>query len=366
MSCRGSAEYLIFHKPMTISHSRPSITGDELTVLKRIILSGGLAEGIETDAFEKEMAAFVSRCYGVATSSGTAALHLSLTALDIGKEDEVIIPDYICSALLYAVLLCGAEPVFCEPSKETLNIQPENIERLITKRTKAIIVPHIFGLPAPVDRITEFDIPVIEDCAHTLGTKITVHPVGSLGVASIFSFYATKFLSAGAGGLVATDDPVIADRVRDLKSYDKKENYQLRYNYQWTDIQASLARSQLSRIDRFIQRRQHIAGVYRRALNEAEDILAFPPDKPEHVYYRFVVTLRTNVDEVIPLFEADGINARKPVFQCLHRYRNLPGRKYPISDWCERHCLSLPIYPSLTDSEVETVVSTARRLLGGS
>lgn len=349
---------------MNISHSRPFLDRDELESLERPVLGGYLAEGEETCSFQREFADFVGRRYGVAVSSGSAALHLALLALGVGYGDEVIIPDYVCTALLNAVNLTGARPVLCEPDPESFNVSVESIRHLITSRTKAVIIPHMFGLPAPVDGISKLGIPLIEDCAQTLGTTIKGRQVGSFGAASIFSFYATKFITAGSGGFIATDDEKIAEIAGDLKKYDQKDDYHQRFNYQWTDLQAAVARVQLSRIEWFVERRRNIARKYFEALKPFRKRVIFPPDDSRHVYFRFVIRTGIGAQKIITQCEYEGLQARKPVFKSLHCYLGLPDSEYPLSVKCEAEAVSIPIYPALTDNEVEKIELILHRVFG--
>lgn len=307
------------------------------------------------------MAAFLGRPHAIAASSGTAALHLVLAALGIGPGDEVILPSFVCSALLNAVNYTGARAVPADIEAATLNMDPLDAARRLSRRTKALIVPHMFGLPADLDRLLGLGVPIIEDCAQSIGSFHGIRPLGSWGHAAVFSFYATKVLAAGEGGMVATSDRELADRVRDLKTYDKRDVYRTRFNYKLTDIQAAVGRIQLAKLAGFIHRRRQIARRYRAAFEMLP--VRLPPDSPEHIYFRFVADIGADCTPVIRRAAQQGIDCERPVRTPLHRLLKLED--FSQTDIAWRQCLSIPIYPSLTDSEAEKVIRVISGLLKG-
>jgi perosamine synthetase len=206
-----------------IPHSRPTLDKDDAAAVSAVLKSGHLSQGYQVSQFEKALAAFIGTKAGVAVSSGTAALHLSLLALKIGKGDEVILPSYVCTAPFNAVHLVSATPVIADIDRKTFNVDVPDLKKRITPRTKAIIVPHMFGLPADLDEILSLGIPVIEDCALSVGSRYKGQRTGSFGTLSIFSFYTTKMIATGEGGMVLCSREDIIDAVRDLRDYDEKE-----------------------------------------------------------------------------------------------------------------------------------------------
>ena len=338
-----------------ITHSKPTLDQDDYRSVMNVLESGQLVEGEQVAEFEEALSSFVGVKSGVALSSGTAALHLSLIAIGTGEGDEVIIPSYVCSALLNAVLYVNAVPVIADIDRTTFNIDVDDLKKRITKRTKTIIVPHMFGLAADIDEILSLGIPVIEDCAQSLGAKYQGRYTGSFGVCSIFSFYATKMLSTGEGGMVLSDDDRLAGIARDLRDYDEKNGYSVRYNYKMTDMQAALGISQLKKLPSFIERRKEVAGLYNGSLRDISFPVAAIPEGREHIYYRYVLSLDDSsgfMKEMLKL----GIGCRRPVFKPLHEYLGLSG--YPATQEAMRRAVSIPIYPSLEDEE-------ARRIAGG-
>jgi dTDP-4-amino-4,6-dideoxygalactose transaminase len=334
-----------------IPHSRPTLGEDEVRAVTAVIRSGHIAEGEVVARFEKAFAGKMGVQHAVATSSGTAALHLILLAMGIGPGDEVIIPSYVCTALLHAVHYVRARPILAEIDPVTYNIDPDDVQKHITTRTKAIIVPHMFGLSANLDKLLNLDVPLIEDCAQAVGGTYHQKPLGTFGDAAIFSFYATKMMATGEGGMAASDSDEIIERIRDLKTYDEKEADKVRYNYKMTDVQAAIGEVQLGRLDDFIGERKRIAHQYVNSLKSLN--IELPEENSEHIHYRFVVGLETDCNFLIQKLTRKGIGCARPVFLPIHRHLKMDG--YPITDKVWETALSLPIYPSLQAKEVEQI-----------
>lgn len=342
-----------------IPHSRPTMDEEEARAAAAVVASGQVAEGPAVAAFEQELAACIGVPHAVAASSGTAALHLVLTAMGIGPGDEVVVPSFVCSALLNAVNYTGAEPVLADIDPATLNLDPRDVERRLSPRTRAVILVHLFGLAADVTRFLGLGVPIIEDCAHSIGGTHGTRRLGSFGQAAVFSFYATKVIATGEGGMVATRSPELADRIRDLRSYDKKSDYRVRFNYQLTDIQAAVGRVQLVKLGRFISRRREIARRYRAAFQDLP--VRHPPDDAGHVYFRYVLDTGTDCTDVIRRASQRGVGCSRPVHTPLHRLIGQSGFPHAEKAWSQ--CLSIPIYPSLTDADVERIIEVTSGLL---
>jgi len=338
-----------------IPHSRPLLDISDEEALVKVLRSGQLAQGEEVQLFEEEMARLIGVKHAIAVSSGTAALHLALLSLDTGEGDEVIIPSFVCSALLQAVRYTGARAVLVDIKKDDFNIDPDKVREKISPRTKAIIVPHMFGLPADIDELIGLRIPMIEDCAQSLGSFYKGKPTGSHGTLSIFSFYATKMISAGEGGMVLTDDDRLAFRIRDMRQYDEHVHDAVRFNYKLTDLGAALGRSQLRKLDHFLRRRREIAGIYRELFEKMGVPLYFVPPDRTHVYFRYCVRF-SNADSFLKEMNLRGITCRRPVFYPLHYYLKIEG--FPITDHVWRETVSIPLYPGLTDKEISYICET--------
>lgn len=341
-----------------IPHARVQVEEDEVAEVARVLRSGRLAQGPEVAAFERETAAFMGVREGVAVSSGTAALHLALLALGVGPGDEVVIPSYVCTALVHAVRHAGAVPVLVDVDPETGNMDPEAAKEAKGPGTRAVIAPHLFGRPAEVERVVELGVPVIEDCAQSIGARIGERMAGAVGALAVCSFYATKMLGVGEGGMVLSNDPAMAAEVRDRRDYDEKETFAVRYNVKLTEMQAALGRRRLGKLPRWIDRRRGLAEAYREGLAGAD--VGLPPEDEDGVWYRFVVDV-PEAAGFIARMEENGVVCRRPVFRPLHHFLGLPG--FEVTERLWSRSVSLPLYPSLQDTEVHQVVDAIWRSL---
>jgi dTDP-4-amino-4,6-dideoxygalactose transaminase len=338
-----------------IPHSRPTLDEADRQAVLDVLQTGRLVQGEQAAGFEADMSAMIGVSHAAAVSSGTAALHLALVALGAGDGDEVICPSYVCSALLHAVRCVKATPVIADIERDTFNIDVRDVKKRMTARTKAIIVPHLFGLPADVAELTSLGIPVIEDCAQSLGSHYRDRYTGSFGVVSMFSFYATKIIAAGEGGMLLSRDAGLIEKIRDLRDYDEREDDALRYNYKMTDMQAALGRSQLRKIDGFIQRRKEIAGHYDLILKKMGLPIPVVPPERGHIYYRYVILL-DQLQAFMEFMDQSEVVCRRPVFKPLHRYLGLSG--YSVTEDIWKRAVSIPIYPSLTERELSVIVES--------
>ena len=260
-----------------IPHSKPLIGEEEIGAVTGVLRSGMLSQGAEVAAFEEACAGLVGRRYGVAVNSGTAALHLALIALGVGGEDSVAIPSYACAALVHPVHWQHADTVLCDVGADwNLDVGE------VPGTAKAVIVPHLFGKRCDVAGMPQGPV-VIEDIAQSIGGG-----TGCASAVSVASFYATKLLTTGEGGMLLTDDVGIAELARDLRDYDNRDDFRVRYAYKMNDLQAALGRVQLVRLPEFVARRREIAASYSAAFS------GFPlelPDPVDHVFFRYAVRL---------------------------------------------------------------------------
>jgi perosamine synthetase len=324
-----------------------------------VVRRGWVAAGPEVTAFERELAARLDTEAAAAVSSGSAALELALRALEVGPGDEVVIPTYVCDALHHAVSRTGATPVLADADPATLSLSAADARARLTPRTRCLIVPHAFGLAADLRPLLALGVPVIEDCAQTLGARLDGRVVGSFGTLAVCSFYATKLLTTGEGGAVAGPAALI-ERVRAARDYDECPDLAPRVNAKLSDLAAALGRSQLARFDAFVARRRAIAARYRERLR---DVACTPPAEagPRHVYHRFVVEVEAAPHHVQATLAARGVAARRPVYRPAHHALKLSG--YPEADRLWARTLSLPCYPTLTDGEVDAVAAALREAL---
>lgn len=347
--------------PKIISHSKPTVSAEDILAVKEQVASGMHATGPKTKEFENEMCKFIGVKYAKATNSGTAALHLALLSLGVGKGDEVIVPSYVCESVLSAVNYTGAKPVLADIDSDFenngFNISAKTIKPLITKKTKAIIVTHLFGVPANIHEIKKISkkIPIIEDCAQSIGAGYKGKMLGSFGDVSIFSFYATKVISTGHGGMVLTNSRSLKKNLDNLTQYDKKEKYKIAYNYGLTDIQSALGLSQLSNLEYFLKRRQEIAKEYDKAFSGIG--LGLPKKINGEIKFRYIIRTKnsTQLKALKEKLLKKGIIASQPVFKPLHRCLGLNPKTFENTEHAQNTNLSIPIYPSLTNEEVDYI-----------
>ncbi len=343
---------------MKIPHSRPTISEEDIDRVTSNLHGGLIASGDEVNLFEQEVCKYIGVLGGVATNSGTNALHLALNAVDIKHGDEVILPSYVCASVLSAVNYTGAMPVFADIEPCGYNIDYKSTTDKISKNTKAIIVPHMFGTPADIDKFIELGIPVIEDCAQAIGADYAGKKVGNFGDLSIYSFYATKVMTTGHGGMVLTKSDEILEKIRDLTKYDERKEYYKSYNYSLTDFQAALGRSQLRRLNSFIDKRRKIAKIYDDAFEEVNQVL---PKNDGGIYFRYVVEV-DEPDNYIEKMSKLGVSCAKPVFKPLHQYFGKGNDAFPNTERAMSKAISIPIYPSLKDEEIEYVCDAIRKV----
>lgn len=343
-----------------IPHNQPTVGKEELDAVARTIRRKWFLAGPEVEKFEKSIATFAHKKYALAVNSGSAALHLCLVLLGVKPNDEVIVPTYTDSALLNVIHYQGAEPVVVDIEKDGFNINPEDVKKKITKKTKAIIVPHTFGFPAKIHEIKKLGIPVIEDAAQALGSIYQNKPLGSFEDLSIFSFYTTKMLATGQGGIVTTNEKAKYHNLKDLINYDRRDNYIVRYNYQMTDIAASIGNAQFEKLPSFIKRRGTIAAKYQKLLDR-KGVIYYPKKEEDNVnHYRFVVKFpdQKTRDSVQQKLARKGITTIPPLknYQQLHNVLRLPKNEFPNAENISYTTLSLPIFPGLTEDDVAQII----------
>lgn len=326
--------------PVQIPHSATTLGPEESKAAARVIESGRVSQGAEVEAFEDECAAFVGRRYGVAVNSGTSALQLALHVLGVNGGSRVAQPSYACASLITATHQQGAEPLLFDAAAE-YNVDAE----LIADDCEAAIVVHLFGATASLPAHPR----VIEDIAQSFGGK-----TGCGGVVSITSFYATKLMTTGEGGMLFTDDEALADDAHDLRDYDNRDVYRPRHAFKMTDIQAAIGRVQLETLPEFLVQRRSIAARYHEAFDQLPLDL---PRRNDHVFFRYVVALDQR-DALETRLQRLGIDAKRPVYRPAHRYL---GGECPGADRAHRRCISLPIYPALGTSDVNRVIDAVVR-----
>jgi dTDP-4-amino-4,6-dideoxygalactose transaminase len=351
--------------------AKPLIGEEEKTAVMCVLDSGMLASGPRTEEFEKKFAEYVGTKYAMATTSGTTALHLGLLALGVTHGNEVILPSFSFIATANVVLFCDAVPVFCDVDPKTFNIDPEKIEKLITKKTKAIMPVHLYGQAADMKPIQEIadnhGIHVIGDACQAHGAAYDGKMVGSFGDVECFSFYPTKNMTTGEGGMVTTDNEQIAELTISLRNHGREktkwgyEHGRLGYNYRMTDIGAAIGLEQLKKLPKNIQMRQNNADYYDRHLLNVETPYVIP--KARHAYHQYTVK-STNRDALTQNLKKNEIGYGIYYPQPLHTYKHL--QKYAhndlkISEKLRDEVVSLPVHPGLTNEELKKIVDVVNK-----
>lgn len=336
--------------------------------------SGWFILGEELKQFEKEFADYLGVKYCVGVGNGLDALHLILRALNIGVGDEVIVPANTYIATLLAISYAGADPVLVEPEENTYNINPELIEDAITKRTKAIMPVHLYGLSSDMDQINEIaerhGLFVIEDAAQAHGAEYKGKKCGGLGTAAGFSFYPTKNLGAyGDGGAVVTNDEEIAERVMLLRNYGSREKYHNEikgFNSRLDEIQAAILRVKLKHLDEWNGKRRKNAEVYLKNIKNDKIILPFEPKGYKHIYHQFVIRCRDR-DNLQKSLKENGIATLIHYPIPVHKqnaYVNLGFNvSLPITEKLCNEILSLPVHPYLSSQEISTITKEINECL---
>jgi dTDP-4-amino-4,6-dideoxygalactose transaminase len=340
----------------------------EIDAAVRVLRSGMVIQGPEVAAFEQEFGELVGGRHCVAVNSGTAALHLSLMALGFGPGDEVIIPSFSFAATANVVRLVGATPVFVDIEPGSFNLDPDAVAAAITPRTVAIMPVHLYGLPAAMDQIMAIaeqnDLAVVEDAAQAHGAAIEGKQVGSFGIAGCFSFYPTKNMHSLEGGMVSTADANLARTLRLLRNQGMERRYQneiVGMNMRLTDVSAAIGRVQLGQLPEWTERRRANAAY----LNEHLTGVVTPPVSPgyRHVYHQYTIRVGGDRDAFSAALKELGVGSAAYYPTPIHRLRpflNADGTvgdwKLPETDRAAEEVLSLPIFPTLTQGQLDRIV----------
>jgi len=372
----------------------PDIGDEEIESVLAVLRSGWLTTGSKAKQFEQEFAAMVGARHAVAVNSCTAALHLALEAIGVQEGDEVIVPTMTFAATAEVVTYFKAKPVLVDCTEETLNIDPRAIEEAITEKTKAIIPVHFAGHPCEMDQILDLarahHLHVIEDAAHALPARYRGKIVGSIADATCFSFYATKTVTTGEGGMVTTDNPEWAARIRGMSLHGLSRDAWNRYSaqgswgyeivspgfkYNLTDMAAALGIPQLHKCEQFWKIREHYAALYWDGLSGLPElILPSAADHVQHAWHLYAIQLRPDRMRIgrnmaIDLLKKEGIGCSVH-FIPLHLhpyYRERWGYRpadFPVASKVFDRIISLPLYPKMTEDDVQRVIAAVRKLIG--
>lgn len=376
-----------------IPYGRQWIDDDDIEAVVKTLKSDFLTTGPRIKEFEERFAEYTGAKYAVAISNGTAALHAACFAAGIGEGDEVITTPITFAASANCVLYQGGIPVFADIDDKTYNIDPEEIRKKITDKTKAIIPVHYTGQPCDMDEICaiaeEYKLIVIEDAAHALGATYKAKKIGSLSDMAIFSFHPVKHITTGEGGMITTNSRELYDRLIQFRTHGitkdsskhintedgpwYHEQQYLGFNYRLTDFQCALGISQLKKLDRFLKRRREIAERYNKAFKNVDGII-IPYQREEANSSWHIYVLQLELEKLTAsrkeVFEALreerlGVNVHYiPVY--YHPYYQQLGYKKglcPLAEWLYERIITIPLYPKMTDEEVDMVIEKIKKVI---
>ena len=330
--------------------------------------------------FEEKFAHFSDCKYGVSVFNGTVSLHLALVALGIGSGDEVIVPTLTFVATANSVLYTRATPVFVDSETETWNMDPKDIERKITSKTKAIIAVHLYGHPANMGEIMKLakkhKLFVIEDAAEAHGAKYKNNKVGSMGDVGCFSFYGNKIITTGEGGIIVSNNKKLSEKMRFLKDHAMSKTIKyfhpsLGYNYRMTNIQAALGVAQMKKIDKFIKRKREIALIYSEHLKNVPGLELQPQAKWAHaVYWMYSILIKPECgvtrDELATLIKKRGIDSRPffiPNNKMPYFSKNVQKQKFPVAEMLSVQGMNLPSSVLLSNEDVIFIAKNIKDIL---
>ena len=360
------------------------LKGNEKKYLNKCIDENFISSsGPFVEKFEKSFAKKVNRKYGVAVSNGTAAIQLAFESLDIKKNDEVILPSFTIISCILPVIRCGAIPVLVDSDPITWNMDINKIEEKITKKTKVIIAPHIYGLPIDMDPLIKiakkYKLKIIEDSAEMIGQKYKKKNCGSFGDVSTFSFYANKHITTGEGGMIATNNIKIAKMCRSLRNicFNKERrflHYKLGWNYRFTNIQAAIGLAQLEKLNKFVLKKRTIGKIYENGLSNI-DIFSTPCKKTnyaDNIYWVYGLVLnkksKFSAKTIMKKLSDHGIETRNFFFP-LHQQPVLKKMgffkkcKLPVSENLAKNGFYIPTGLSITQAQQKYVINKIRKIL---
>lgn len=350
--------------------AKPFIGDEEIKEVEAVLRSGFIAQGPKVAEFEEKFAEYIGTRHAIATSSGTTALHVALLCAGIGKDDEVITTPFSFAATANSILYAGGKPVFVDIDPKTYNINPEKIEEAITDKTKAIMPVHLYGQPADMDQICKIaedhDLKVIEDAAQAHGAIYHGRKVGSIGDMACFSFYPTKNITTGEGGIITTDDDAFDKDARVIRAHGESERYEhvtLGYNFRMTDIAAAIGVVQIKRLEEFNEKRIENAEYLTEHINSIEGIE--PPyvaENVRHVFHQYTVRVADGKrDELKEFLNNEGVGTGVHYPRTIYNQKLYEDLGYtadcPEAEKAAAEVLSLPVNPTLTAEDFGKIVS---------
>lgn len=360
---------------MKIAINIPIVGKEEISAVTSILKNGALTSaanlgGKHVQDFEKSVSSFVNSKYVIAVNSGTAALQAALYALDIKKGDEVLVPSFTFVATANAVVSTGAKPVFVDILKENFTIDPDDLEKKISKKTRAIIPVHLYGNVAIIERLSEiskkYNIPIIEDSAQSLGSTYKGKHTGTFFEMGCYSMYPAKVMTAGEGGFVVTNNKNLRDKLLMIRNHGMVHGYDTRIfglNLRLPEINAAIATVQMKKLPNFLKSRRNNAKLLSKLLSDLKVILPIER-KNENVNWYLYTISSDKRDKLLKKLNEKGIGAASYYPTPIHKTPFYKSKtKLPVTDWASSHVLSLPIHPGVTQKNIEFIAKTMHEIL---
>jgi len=363
----------------TIPIAKPLLGREEQEAIKEVLKSGVLTQGEKVKLFEKEFAKYIGVKHAVAVSNGTAALDTALKALKIGSTDEVVTPAFSFIASSNCILYQGAKPIFADINARTFNIDPSEVLNKITAKTKAIICAHLFGQPADMNELKKtaekHKIALIEDAAQAHGAEYRGQKVGGIGTIGCFSFYATKNMTTGEGGMITTNDSELARRARLLRDHGQAEKYRhviLGYNYRMPEVCAAIGLVQLRKLEVFNKKRRKNAETLTKRIQKIRGLIPPRVNKGvKHVFYQYVVRVendfpigRDNLAKHLKKMSVDvAVHYPIPIYkQPLYRELGYGKTTCPMAEDACKRVLSLPVHPAVSEKDIKYIIGILEKV----
>ncbi len=361
---------------MVVPIAKPLMGDEEKRAVLEVLQSGILAQGPKVEEFEKRFAEFIGVKHAIATSNGTTALQVALLARGIGPGDEVITTPFSFIATANAIKMTGAVPVFVDVEEHSFNINPGLIEKVITPKTKAIMPVHLYGKAANIDKIValakKHNLVVIEDACQAHGAEFAGKKVGSFGD-GCFSFYPTKNMAVGEGGMITTNDDQVAKKARMLINHGSERRYYhdfVGYNYRMTDISAAIGVEQLKKLPLFNEKRRKNAAFLTENLRKIKGIIC-PETIGGHVFHQYTIRVTSEFplsrEMVLEVLKEEGIGSSVFYPVPIHKQKAYPeysSQSFPVTERLAQEVISLPVHPALSNQDLKHIVETFKEMSG--
>lgn len=347
--------------------ANPDLGEAEIEAVSDVIESGMVADGPRVREFEENFAAYCGASYAVATSNGTTALHTALEALELGSSDRVVTTPFSFIASSNAIRLAGPEPVFADISRQTFNIDPNSVRSILESQDiDAILAVHLYGLPCDLDELVdiadEYDVALIEDCAQAHGATYKGQPVGSFGDVACFSFYPTKNMTTGEGGMLVTNNEGIAERAESFVNHGRPtsggyEHIQVGHNFRMTSIAAAIGSRQLEKLPDYVAERQSTARQFTEEIKTSAVRPPIVPDNRSHAFHQYTL-LTDERDQLLEYLHDNEVGAKVYYPTCIHEQPAYSdsGATVPTAERVADEVVSIPVHPALSEQDVATII----------